>query len=161
MLIIFQNSVDTPLPKAKQNEYVEDRLTNGHANGPVGGVNATSAYATFGSLDSGDLIQFAWQIANGMVHIILVLLRIYVVYLQNYLESLKIIHRDLACRNILVGDGKRLKLSDFGLARSLAYTGIYVKTSEGKLPIRWMALESITDRTFTHHSDVLVTMWLL
>ena len=63
----FQNSVDAPIPKAKQNEYVEDRLTNGHANGPVGYINTTSAYAAFESLDSGDLIQFAWQIANGMV----------------------------------------------------------------------------------------------
>ena len=60
-----------------------------------------------------------------------------------------------------MGDEKRLKLSDLGLARSLAYTGVYLKTSEGKLPIRWMALESITDRTFTHHSDVLVSMWPL
>ena len=61
-----------------------------------------------------------------------------------------------------MGDGKRLKLSDFGLARSLAYTSVYVKTSEGKLPIRWMALESITDRSFTHRSDVLVVMmWLI
>ena len=67
MLIIFQNSVDAPVPKAKQNIYVEDRLTNGHANRPVSSVNTTSAYAAFGSLDSGDLIQFAWQIANGMV----------------------------------------------------------------------------------------------
>jgi len=73
---------------------------------------------------------------------------------QSYLESLKIVHRDLACRNVLVGDGKRLKLSDFGLARSLAYTDVYVKTSDGKLPIRWMALESIMDRKFTHQSDV-------
>ena len=65
--MIFQNSVDTSIPKAKQNEYVEDRLINGHANGPVGRANTTSVYAAFGSLDSGDLIQFAWQIANGMV----------------------------------------------------------------------------------------------
>ena len=67
ILIIFQNFFSDTLPKAKQNEYVEDRLTNGHANGPVGVENVSSAYAAFGSLDSGDLIQFAWQIANGMV----------------------------------------------------------------------------------------------
>ena len=66
-MIILQNSFTDTLPKAKQNEYVEDRLTNGHANGPVGGENVSSAYAVFGSLDSADLIQFAWQIANGMV----------------------------------------------------------------------------------------------
>ena len=61
-----------------------------------------------------------------------------------------------------MGDGKRLKLSDFGLARSLAYSSVYVKTSKGRLPIRWMALESITERTFTHRSDVLVViMWLI
>ena len=66
-MIILQNSFTDTLPKAKQNEYVEDRLTNGHPNGPVGGENVSSAYAAFGSLDSADLIQFAWQIANGMV----------------------------------------------------------------------------------------------
>ena len=89
--------------------------------------------------------------------------RIFVFYIvcitqftQCYLESLKIIHRDLACRNVLVGDGKRLKLSDFGLARSLAYSPVYTKNTDGKLPIRWMAPESILDRTFTHQSDVYV-----
>jgi len=73
---------------------------------------------------------------------------------QSYLQSLKIIHRDLACRNVLVGEGKRLKVSDFGLARSLAYSSVYTKSTDGKLPIRWMAPESILDRTFTHQSDV-------
>lgn len=70
LIILFfsQNSDSAPItPKAKQNEYVEDRLTNGHVNGPVGGGNITSAYTSIGSLDSGDLIQFAWQIASGMV----------------------------------------------------------------------------------------------
>ncbi len=34
-----------------------------------------------------------------------------------YIESCKYIHRDLAARNILVGDNKRVKVADFGLAR--------------------------------------------
>jgi serine/threonine protein kinase len=34
-----------------------------------------------------------------------------------YLESKHIIHRDLATRNCLVGDGEAVKVADFGLAR--------------------------------------------
>ena len=39
--------------------------------------------------------------------------------MQEYLSSLGIIHRDLASRNILVGEGKQLKISDFGMARTI------------------------------------------
>ena len=50
--------------------------------------------------------------------------------LQEYLSSLDIVHRDLACRNILVGEGKKLKISDFGMSRMVeAEDPIYVKTS--------------------------------
>ena len=78
--------------------------------------------------------------------------------LQEYLSQLGIVHRDLACRNVLVGVDKQLKVSDFGLARE---NECYVKTTEGKLPLRWMALESIQDRVFTTKSDVLVYTYLL
>ena len=70
---------------------------------------------------------------------------------QEYLSELNIVHRDLASRNILVGDNKQLKISDFGLARE---DECYVKTTEGKLPLRWMAIESIQERMFTSKSDV-------
>ena len=60
------------------------------------------------------------------------------------------VHRDLACRNILVGENKALKISDFGLTRE----DVYIKTTSGKLPLRWMAIESIVDRVFTTKSDV-------
>lgn len=72
-------------------------------------------------------------------------------------------HRDLACRNILVGEGKKLKISDFGMSRIVEVEDpIYVKTSKGKLPWKWMAIESIVNREFTSASDVWaygVTLW--
>lgn len=48
-------------------------------------------------------------------------------------------------------ENKVLKISDFGLARA---DELYVKNTDGKLPLRWMAVESIMERTFNHKSDV-------
>ena len=82
--------------------------------------------------------------------------------LQEYLSSLGIIHCDLACRNILVGEGKSLKISDFGISRLLTANDVYVKSSRGHQPWKWMAIESITKREFTSASDVWaygVVLW--
>ncbi len=81
---------------------------------------------------------------------------------QEYLSSLDIIHRDLACRNILVGDNKNLKISDFGMSRHLPNEEAYVLTSQGQLPLRWMALETLFQREFNTSSDVWsfgVVLW--
>ena len=53
--------------------------------------------------------------------------------------------------HVLVGENMVLKISDFGMARD---EDIYIKTTDGKLPLRWMAVESIVDRVFTTKSDV-------
>jgi len=64
------------------------------------------------------------------------------------------VHRDLAARNVLLGYNKVVKVCDFGLAR-VVYTGDqYCKLTSGRLPLKWMALESIRDRVYTAHSDV-------
>ncbi len=85
-------------------------------------------------------------------------------FLQEFLSDMNIVHRDLACRNVLVGDKKVLKISDFGLSRVLPNDdSSYVLgiDSNRQLPIKWMALESLDNR-FTVASDVWmygVTLW--
>ena len=65
------------------------------------------------------------------------------------------IHRDLATRNVLVGEDYVMKVADFGLARDVYNSEMYVKaTSAGVLPVKWMALESLFDRLYTEKSDM-------
>jgi proto-oncogene tyrosine-protein kinase Ret len=56
----------------------------------------------------------------------------------------------LAARNILLGEGKVLKISDFGLSREEAY----IKKSNGKIPFRWLSIEAIQERVYSTASDV-------
>ncbi|CTQ87067.1 receptor protein-tyrosine kinase [Caenorhabditis elegans] len=90
------------------------------------------------NLTQRHLVQFAWQVAQGM----------------NFLASKKIIHRDLAARNVLVGDGHVLKISDFGLSRDVHCNDYYRKRGNGRLPIKWMALEALDSNVYTVESDV-------
>lgn len=57
---------------------------------------------------------------------------------MNYLESKRFVHRDLAARNILLGLSNQVKISDFGLSRSLGSgNDIYQASEGGKWPIKW------------------------
>nr|XP_018911356.1 PREDICTED: focal adhesion kinase 1 isoform X2 [Bemisia tabaci] len=79
----------------------------------------------------------------------------------SYLESKKFVHRDIAARNVLVSSHRCVKLADFGLSRWVEDQSYY-KAGRGKLPIKWMAPESINFRRFTTASDVWmfgVCMW--
>lgn len=87
------------------------------------------------------LCEFAMQICNGMT----------------YLENKRLIHRDLAARNILVFNKDKVKISDFGLSRSLGVGKDYYQTNFNvnlKLPIAWCAPECINFLRFTNASDV-------
>ncbi|KJE92818.1 TKL protein kinase [Capsaspora owczarzaki ATCC 30864] len=73
----------------------------------------------------------------------------------DYLQSIRFVHRDIAARNCLVGAGLAVKISDFGLSRSLAAESDYYRMqTKGRLPIKWMAPECLLFRKFTHQSDV-------
>ncbi|XP_037529937.2 LOW QUALITY PROTEIN: focal adhesion kinase 1-like [Rhipicephalus sanguineus] len=96
-------------------------------------------------LDLATLIQYAYQLSTAL----------------SYLESKKYVHRDIAARNVLVSSHDCVKLGDFGLSRWVEDHSYY-KASRGKLPIKWMAPESINFRRFTAASDVWmfgVCMW--
>ncbi|XP_022109721.1 tyrosine-protein kinase Mer-like [Acanthaster planci] len=86
-------------------------------------------------LTSLNLLTFGADVAKGMDH----------------LSKTGIIHRDLAARNILLAEDLTAKVSDFGLSRG---EDIYVQKSSTRIPVRWLAIESLTRRIHKSKSDV-------
>uniref|UniRef100_A0A8C5S1S6 Protein kinase domain-containing protein n=1 Tax=Laticauda laticaudata TaxID=8630 RepID=A0A8C5S1S6_LATLA len=60
----------------------------------------------------------------------------------------------LAARNVLVADGLVAKICDFGLARDIVNDSNYVVKGNARLPVKWMAPESIFECVYTVQSDV-------
>ncbi|XP_075712302.1 macrophage colony-stimulating factor 1 receptor [Rhinoderma darwinii] len=89
-------------------------------------------------LDLHDLLNFSLQVAEGM----------------SFLASKNCIHRDVAARNVLVTQGRVAKICDFGLARDIENDSNYVVKGNARLPVKWMAPESIFDCIYTVQSDV-------
>uniref|UniRef100_A0A3Q3KLG0 Receptor protein-tyrosine kinase n=1 Tax=Mastacembelus armatus TaxID=205130 RepID=A0A3Q3KLG0_9TELE len=92
------------------------------------------------------LLNWCVQIAKGMY----------------YLEENRMVHRNLAARNVLLNSNYTAQISDYGIADLLYPDDKKYFYNEVKTPIKWMALESILFRRYTHQSDVWsygVTIW--
>jgi len=113
------------------------RVHNDHDDPPY--INIWSRFT------ERELLRIASDIASGMRH----------------LESKQCIHRDLACRNVLVGNGLVAKVADFGMARDISKDGQYIKTNVGRVPWLWMSMEALRG-TSTSKGDVWsygVVLW--
>ncbi|XP_059351244.1 fibroblast growth factor receptor 4-like isoform X2 [Daphnia carinata] len=98
------------------------------------------------AITTSKLVCWAYQISRGM----------------DYLVSKKVLHGDLATRNILLRENNVIKVADFGLSRCLYKDENYTKKSKSMLPLKWMALESLTDQVWSARSDVWsygVVLW--
>ncbi|XP_068182085.1 macrophage colony-stimulating factor 1 receptor isoform X1 [Antennarius striatus] len=89
-------------------------------------------------LDIDDLLRFSLQVAQGL----------------EFLAAKNCIHRDVAARNVLLTDDRVAKICDFGLARDIMNDSNYVVKGNARLPVKWMAPESIFNCIYTVQSDV-------
>ena len=123
-----------------KNRYARTASTVSSVQGPGWRANVRGDYDTdtIRPIATKDLLCWAYQIAKGM----------------EYLASQRVMHGDLACRNVLLADNNVIKICDFGLAKDIYKTDTYRKKTDGPLPVKWMAIESLQDRLFSTQSDV-------
>ncbi|XP_062404924.1 macrophage colony-stimulating factor 1 receptor [Sardina pilchardus] len=106
--------------------------------GPAGSQALSCQHGDSWPVDMDDLLRFSLQVAQGL----------------EFLADQNCIHRDVAARNVLLAEGRVAKICDFGLARDIMNDSNYVVKGNARLPVKWMAPESIFECVYTVQSDV-------
>jgi serine/threonine protein kinase len=98
------------------------------------------------AFNTTDLIHWSAQVASAMGHLV----------------SKHVIHGDLSARNILLDGNRIAKICDFGLSHHLYTNATYLASPDARLPWKWMAAETLLERTLSTKSDIWsfgVTLW--
>ncbi|KAH0952464.1 hypothetical protein HN011_012440 [Eciton burchellii] len=90
------------------------------------------------TLTTQEVVEMALQAARGV----------------QYLHKKRLVHRDLAARNCVVDDELRVQITDNALARDLFPQDYHCLGDNENRPIKWLAIESLLNKTFTTASDV-------
>lgn len=100
------------------------------------------------TLTTQEVVMIALQIISGIM----------------YMHKKKLLHKDLATRNCVIDNDLNIKITDNALSRDLFPNDYHCLGDNENRPIKWLAIESLTFRTFSTASDTWafgVTLWEL
>uniref|UniRef100_A0A673MTF3 non-specific protein-tyrosine kinase n=1 Tax=Sinocyclocheilus rhinocerous TaxID=307959 RepID=A0A673MTF3_9TELE len=136
-------------------------LNHPHIVRLIGVIEEEPVWIVMELCQHGELGKYLTKNQQSLTNVTLVLFSLQICKALVYLQGMNMVHRDIAVRNVLVATPESVKLGDFGLSRYIEDEEYY-KASVTRLPIKWMAPESINFRRFTVTSDVwmfAVCMW--
>ncbi|TGZ61724.1 hypothetical protein CRM22_007847 [Opisthorchis felineus] len=94
----------------------------------------------------------------------LVTMGLQIIKALEFLHGRKIVHKDVAARNCMLGRNFRVLLSDAALSRDLFPEDYQCLGDNTNRPIKWLALEALVERKYTSSTDIWaagVTLWEL
>uniref|UniRef100_A0A8B9KWF4 non-specific protein-tyrosine kinase n=1 Tax=Astyanax mexicanus TaxID=7994 RepID=A0A8B9KWF4_ASTMX len=149
------------MEKFMSEAVIMKNLDHPHIVSLIGIIEESPVWIIMELYQHGELGNYLTQNKNTLTNVTLVLFSLQICKALVYLQGKNMVHRDIAVRNVLVATPECVKLGDFGLSRYIENEEYY-KASITRLPIKWMAPESINFRRFTTASDVwmfAVCMW--
>ncbi|XP_068612591.1 protein-tyrosine kinase 2-beta-like [Brachionichthys hirsutus] len=128
-------------------------LNHPHIVSLIGVIDSEPVWIVMELYEHGELGNYLVEQQHLLTTATLIVYCLQICKALSYLEGLNMVHRDIAVRNVLVATPECVKLGDFGLSRYVDEQEYY-KATVSRLPIKWMAPESINFRRFTAASDV-------
>nr|XP_046190479.1 protein-tyrosine kinase 2-beta-like [Oncorhynchus gorbuscha] len=141
------------MEKFMSEAVIMKNLKHPHIVSLIGVIEEDPVWIVMELYQYGELGKYLEENKHKLTNITLVLFSLQICKALVYLEGINMVHRDIAVRNVLVATADCVRLGDFGLSRYIEEEEYY-KASVSRLPIKWMAPESINFRRFTTASDV-------